>query len=512
MKIAAMLAAAMTVAISSAQAPGQARPVTESDVVRLAMERNPGLAAAVLEVKRSDQAVLDEQERYQFVLTADTGISRNPVPGLSLLSSDTTTSPTTSYSLGAGVTRPFPTGTEVSLGVEGTAASRAWAMPSAATETASTGPVYGLTGRLGLTQPLWRNYGTTVGGSGLRRARLSRTAARHHAHQVASELLRDVLTAYWELWYSTSALAIREQARDLASRELAEIQGRIARGAVAPVEALAFETTLASRDEEVVQARDDLDRRALELSRLLGEPGSVAGGAPSGGFVAADSEPGPLAAPMDAGGAASQADAGSYQVRELSARVDVAREEALVAGESLRPRLDIQAWVEGQGLDSGSTAQSMDQAGTARTGGAFVGLTFEMPMTAARRRAQQALAALTAEKAARDLEAGRRQVVAEAAMHASSWRAATQRLELARRTAELAAKQAVAERRRYEVGTAIALQVRQAEDALLQARLRVTRAQVDQVLAELAVAHLTGTLLRRHAAFTGAGGEGTTLP
>jgi outer membrane protein TolC len=72
------------------------------------------------------------------------------------------------------------------------------------------------------------------------------------------------------------------------------------------------------------------------------------------------------------------------------------------------------------------------------------------------------------------------------------------RLELAERTLDVARKQAEAERERYDLGAAIFVQVREAEEAVREADLRTTRARVDLVLAQLELDHLTGRLLERY--------------
>jgi outer membrane protein TolC len=78
-------------------------------------------------------------------------------------------------------------------------------------------------------------------------------------------------------------------------------------------------------------------------------------------------------------------------------------------------------------------------------------------------------------------------------------RAARQRLELASQTEKVARAQAEAERARFLAGSTIAITVQQAEDSYRQAQLRVQRARVDLVLADLSLDELRGQLLARYA-------------
>jgi outer membrane protein TolC len=187
----------------------------------------------------------------------------------------------------------------------------------------------------------------------------------------------------------------------------------------------------------------------------------------------------------------------SFRIRELQAQVDAARDQARIAGESDRPRLDLQAWALGQGYGSGTPRPAFEQIGTARAGGVFAGLTFEMPLNGSREAAEKAAARFALEIARHNLDAAVQQVDTEAATWVTRRDSADRRLELAGRTEEASRRQAEAERRRYEVGTAIPLQVQQAEDSLRQARLRVLRARVDRIQAEFGLGALTGELLRR---------------
>jgi outer membrane protein TolC len=458
------------------------------------MASNPTLAAAMIEARQAVQAVLAEEDLYPFTLLVDTNYGRQTRPSLSLAPGGTATSTGDSFSLSAGLSKAFSTGTKLSLDLSGTIDRQELSASSAGTTGGDLGPGYGIAGRLTISQPLLRGFGKRVGESSLRQARLSRSVAQLRSDRVASETLLAVLTAWWDLAYDTAAVAIQEEAVALARRQLDEVQARIDRGTLAPVEALTFLTALASREEERAQAIDARRRQALELMRLLGAPG----GAEDVVAVAEAGEEGEAAA-LVADDVVGAALAASYEVRELAVQADLAREQARIAGEALRPRLDLQAWVQGEGLGNRAIGPAFEQFGRAEAGGAFVGLTFEMPLTSGRRQAQRAQAVLAVEASEALLLARAQQVQTEAESLVSRRRAADERVMLAARTVDLAQQQVAATRRRYEVGTAIALEVAQSEDTLRQARLRLERARIDRVQADLGIDHVTGRLLERQA-------------
>ena len=86
--------------------------------------------------------------------------------------------------------------------------------------------LHGVVGRAAVIQPLMRGFGTTVGEVGLRSARVSRTIAEKNHRRLTSQLVRDVLGAYWELWFATESVQIEQAALDLAKRQEEEANAR----------------------------------------------------------------------------------------------------------------------------------------------------------------------------------------------------------------------------------------------------------------------------------------------
>jgi outer membrane protein TolC len=60
--------------------------------------------------------------------------------------------------------------------------------------------------------------------------------------RLRSALARDVLTAYYELWYATRALEIDRASLALVQQQDREAAARVEAGALSPVEVLTFQT------------------------------------------------------------------------------------------------------------------------------------------------------------------------------------------------------------------------------------------------------------------------------
>jgi outer membrane protein TolC len=405
----------------------------------------------------------------------------------------------TALSGSVGVRRLFAFGLDVSLGVETLADLEARAIPTLAQlqEPIQLGPTYDFALSLEAAMPLLRGLGATVGEAELRARMAERTAAERARDRVASEALHDALSAYWELWYATEALAIDRAALELAGEQLAQGRARVDLGALAPAETLQLATRVATLEEQVVQSEAEVRRRSIALARLLGGDGPAGSGTAidaAGLMPAPDPPEVPPAPPEDAAQLVREA---SPSVGESEAAIEAARVRAETAGEGLRPRLDLTASLRAQGLGNDDAAAALEQLGTFSAVSAMVGLSLELPLDPTRRRAEQA-AATTGVRAAEERRTERVEAaLMELRTAVVQDEAARRRLQLAERTIAIAEEQVVADAARFATGSATALQVAEAEDQLRSARLRRTRARVDLTQAGLTVAHLTGRLVEQ---------------
>jgi outer membrane protein TolC len=247
-------------------------------------------------------------------------------------------------------------------------------------------------------------------------------------------------------------------------------------------------------EEAVLAARADVRQRELALSRLLGRPSGI-GESPravDGPAVPTSDEPAEASAVQDAL-------QNSYARKQLQTQLAIVREQLKVAGDPLRPRLDLDAYVQAQGLGNQRVPPAFQQFGQMDAVSAHVGLTFEMPLTDTRRSSQIQAAQFAAHVAEKQLEENELLLRSSVASALVARRTARDKLELASQTEKIARQQAEAERARFLAGSSIAITVQQAEDSYRQAQLRVQRARVDLVLADLDLAELRGQLLSRYA-------------
>lgn len=477
------LALAALLLLAPVPAPAQ-RALGEQEAVELALRQNPSLAAAVLERRSAAWSVVSEETAFSPRLRLDAAVQHNERTTLG--PQGTFLGKTDALSLGAGLAQRLRTGADVALQLR---SDTTWDdnRGEAGSSLFGTGPIYESSARLELTQPLLRGGWSELATAALRMAETRSETAERTALRNASSLVRDVRTAWWELWYAEESLRIERDSLALAEQQLAEARRRVELGAEAPVAVLAFETRVAERQESLAAAERTRQQRAVALGSLLGEA--------SADWSAADPRFDPVELGAEPAELLEAALRSSPDLREAEASLRTAEIEASVAADPTRPRLDIGAFAEVGKLAPSFAGLGDDDSQTAWSAG--VTLTFEMPLDSRERRAALERARLSLEAAKRRVAQTRLTVESTLQQQLAAVESARSRVDLAAKTVEVAERQLDAERARYATGGATSLQVLEAEENVRSARLRLARAEVDLRSAAAAVEHETGRLLDR---------------
>lgn len=493
------------------ETPSAAVTVDERTVVEQVMKQNPTLAASISDLRRAALLEEGEEHRYPFFLLGDAKALRNGAPALG--PNRVTFPESTNVVVGAELRKKLVWGTDLSLRVEATR-QESFTLFTFATPAPGTGgtggagggttgagtpiqtlfqlgPGYGGSVRLGVTQPLMRGAGRDIVQAELNAARANHENARSSKDRTASQTLRDALTAYWELYYASRAVEIQRNNLALARQQRDETAARIRTGGTAPVEQLTFESRIATLEEDVTAAEADERVRSAALARIVGDSALTF-------RRAGEKQPPVYDEPRS--DARRRAVESSFEVAEQKSALKLAEVQARTAGDALRPRLDVDGYVQAFGLGLREVAPVFEQVGTLRAVTAQVALTFETPLDDTRLRAERDRAELAVTAARQRLDAVLQQVATELEEAQQRDRSARRRIDLTERTLTIAREQLNAEEQRFRTGSATALQVREAEEQVRSAELRAVRARVDLALAHITIAHLTGSLVRETAA------------
>jgi len=459
-------------------AQDNAASISSQRSVQLAIAKNPSLRVAINSLQSARYSVQTEENRYPFSIALSGGATRTD--GVSSSSG----SAQTNLEAAAELSRTFATGTKTAVRVNG--------YRSTSNDEMTSSP-YSSSARLTVSQPLLRGAGTTVGEAQLRLARLNEKTARYYRDRAASELVRDVLLAYWDFWYTNAAVEIEQSARDLAATQLADAKVKAAQGSLPAVDVLTYETKLSSSDESLLQAKGSRRQAALSLIQTIGAQELLQNTALStGGERPTNSDP------ITQSAALEQATANSPELVQRQEEIHIAEEQLRIAGDAYRSRLDLEAYLQ-VSKQGAATLRQLDTTSTASTTGtsAHVGLTYELPLNDPRRTVARSSALLAVSTAEENLRLVRQRLLLDVQSVLIEEENARERLSLAEQTSQRAEAQYQAERERFAAGMSLAIQIQQAQDEVRKAKLRVERARVDLCEAQIRRDHLTGALLRQ---------------
>lgn len=464
--------------------------LTLHDVLVVAVRRNPSLALDAARTAIAGARTVEAAGAFDPVFDAQlsSGASRkDPNKGLIFqqLQQDGATA-------SAGVTDHLPGGGTLSLHLEAGTSHAVSRLSQNGRDVDGTSDLYQPALRLGLVQPLWRGRGR-VAQAGVDRAHAERTAAGLEREAAADDLVRDLVTAYWELVLARQELDIRRASVGLAHEQLRIVQLAIRLGKQPDTAVAEVEVELGLREEDALVADSAVTERSLELRRLAGldlGPGEIA--------IEPADPPGGAAGPElpDLDEALRRALRGprlaALEAHRRSASIDLAARH-----DALRPQLDLKLDVAATGSDAGAIDALGRMAGYGGVD-ARAALVFSMPLggNAARGARDAARGELLA---ARVREADVSAQLTVAVVRAvDDLRLARKRSEVLARSTGLAETNLATENRRFEAGGTTSFEVLKRQAELAQARLRRARAQIDQLEATARLEALTGEILARH--------------
>lgn len=386
-------------------------------------------------------------------------------------------------------------GTELEVRAEGGLGWRKTSITPAVPMTLSFGPIASASLSLDARQPLLRGAGQDAALAALRLARANYDEAQALRDENASGLLRELLSACWELWYAERAVAVQREALALAEAQARDAEIRATQlSTAAQAELLRFTSELARVRSAVLAAETSRIARALALGRLLGMAPDRARE-----LIASSAPPAELELPA-LGPLLADGTAASSTLRVRAAQLRAANERVIAAADAKQIRLDLKAQLGVSGLWIEDSLPGLALPNDRPAFGGMVGLELELPIGDSREAAEYAQA--VAQKDAADARYRDAEVELEASLSELHARiqASTQEVELAREVAKAMGELAEAERKRYSLGATTSTEVVRAQQDHREAELRWLRALVDRSRTALELEQRAGRLLARIAA------------
>jgi outer membrane protein len=470
---AAELALPDIVAVAVRQSPDFERAKYDLDVARANVERAAGLEDVHINVTTSYQYQPD-----QVLDASDT---------LALGSASLT------------ISRALPTGGTLAV-IGGLQYSDFSAPPSSNLANVT----YTSSASLALTQPLLRGAWSKAFEAPIRQAEHARDAARLDREARARVSLVGIVEAYWQVALAWETLEVRKGSLDLANQQLAFTEGAIRSDKLAKSEELAVQEAIAVRQQDVLDAEQQVLDRSLDLRQLVGleiQPNAVG----------VKTAPLPQPTPVDLDVATAVAAAYDHSA-ELA--VLAADERGAVAGVDqadgrARSRLDFQAQGGPIGI-SGGLPVNPNGSGPLTNGTpyrsanilldhpgyeVFGSLTFDRAVQARTEHGGQEAAHAVLLRARVDTQAARVRIAANATRGVQRAQAALAAIALDEKAIELADANVKAEQRKLELAKSTTFEVLRRQDDLQQVRLRHATSVVNYLNARAELDGLTGAIL-----------------
>jgi outer membrane protein TolC len=474
---------------ASAEPVRPSRAVTLHEVVELAVRQNPTLASAGAEIASADGLVTAARGLDDPVLDGSATWTQNR---RALVGGTPVQQPSLDdVSAALSVTQPLPTGGKIGLRAASAYDRTEFAVLNAADPNRfdrQSAEVYAPSLQLTFQHALLRGLGVSYARADRRRASARHDLATVQRDATVAALLRDVVSAYWEVTYATGELEIRRFSADAARYQLKRVGADIGVGKQPPSACAEVEVAIARRDELVLLAEQAVVERSLDLERLIGQPIDRQ----SATLMAADPlstlDPTPpldrtLEAALDHN---PQLLAAQAQERSLAIEVDVTQN-------GLLPQLDLLI-SGGPGGFSADAARSFTDLSTFRTYSVSAGLVFQEPLGHRAARGANESARATLRRAELDETDIRLQISSAVVRGLTAVEAARRRAEVLSRSVEAADLDLAAEKARFETGRSSNFDVLRRQDSLAQVKLSALRARVDYIRALAIVESLTGAI------------------
>ena len=461
--------------------------LTLPQVLAAAVRQSPDLERASIDLRAAEAALL----RAKGIEDTHLGFGVNAVKqtkaalGLFVNLDETNIGGTVS------LTRTLPTGGTIGVSVGTNHVDELGDIDGDGNPDESKG--YLSSGTIFLTQPLWR--GGWPGGfeAPIRDAEHSRDAATLARQAKARDLIVQIAEAYWQVSLARESLGVRRASLDLAKQQLATTEAQIRSDKVARSEALAVKQVIATRQQDVISAEQQIFDRSLALRELAGleiGPDALAVTTEPLGGIGDDN--------LDVKTTVAAAFEHSALLASLAEGVKAAQANLDGAENAAHPRLDLSV----SGGPAGGDATLAKSVKSAVNGDGYqvnASLTFDATLERHAEKGGIADAHARLQRTRVDERAARAHIATQAIRIVQRIKAAYSSAKLSDEAVELANQNIEAEKKRFELGKSTNFDVLRRQDELEQAKLRKVSAIVDYLGARAELDALTGAILSKYA-------------
>jgi len=239
--------------------PGDKIELSLEQAIRLALQNTLDLDVVSLNYEKSAFGIGSAKGIFDPYLEVEANANRTVSPSFSRISATDTKNQNANLVFGGNV----ETGGSYTLG---------WYNQRADSEVPGFtlfNPRYTSTLSIGASQPLLRNFGSTVTTRFIVQAKYQRDSSAYDFVAGVQRGLQLIENAYWDLAYARALLAARMQALDIAKDLNRITQIKIDVGTLAPIDVVQTEVTVAQREQDIILAEGQIGTAEDQLKRLL---------------------------------------------------------------------------------------------------------------------------------------------------------------------------------------------------------------------------------------------------
>lgn len=454
---------------------GEKIELTLQEAIALALRNALDLDVASYGYEKAAFSLGSAEGIFDAALSAEVTAQRNETPPVRSLQATDSRSQTGNIFVGG----LLPWGTTYEAGWT----NRRNDSPSVGTELIpgyiEINPTYSSSLSASIVQPLLRDFGKMANTRLIVQSRIARDQAAWSFASAVQATIQTVENAYWDLLFANENLKAKTEALERAKDLNRITKIKIDVGALAPIEIVQTEVTIAQREQEIIVAEGLIGDAQDRLKRILNVKGRVEWDRP----IVPSDKPVMESREFDV-------EAGIQRALELrpevkQAVVDIESKKVSLAynRNQLKPRLDLSAGYGLSGVGYNKTLEGpeggyvsrdyMDalyQIRDADYPGWNVGLSFSVPILNRTAKGNVAVAATDLELSRTNLTILKQNLQLEVRSAARAVDTAKRSVVAAKKSRELAERNLDAEKKKYENGMTTSFQVSQIQNDLTAAR------------------------------------------
>lgn len=239
--------------------PGEKIELSLEQAIRLALQNTLDLDVASLTYEKAAFGIGSAKGYFDPNVEVDTNASRNQTPSSYSISATDTKTQNGNLIFGGNL-------------LSGGTYNLTWAnsrVDSVIPGYTLINPRFSSSLTVGATQPLLRNFGSTVTNRLVVQARYGRDSSAWAFVSQVQATVQNVDSAYWDLAYARALLASKQEALAIAKDLNRITQIKIDVGTLAPIDIVQTEVTVAQREQDIITAEGQIGDAEDRLKRIL---------------------------------------------------------------------------------------------------------------------------------------------------------------------------------------------------------------------------------------------------